>query len=928
MDEGLEADIDVNITVIKDINDVVMYGLYDIRFGLNCIKFSAPTNDATFDQTEDSANPAINNLKNHENPGASKSLDLKKKNLSRGKMMKENKDMESKLKKQGSHELAKDQVKKLAETDQAKKPTEKDVVKKPIDLEQAKNLIDEVLVQNTGMNAFTFSAKTNDDKVDQTEGSANPTIKTLKEHEKPGTSSCLDLKKKTLSPGKMMKEKKDMESKLKKQGSNDLAKDKSKKLTETDQAKKPTVLVFQVKKSTDLDQAKTLIDEVLVQNTGMNAFKFSAETDDEKVDQTDGSANPVIKTLKVTETTYPVYIKKNNLSPGKLMKEKENKESKLKKQECYDLAKDLVAKELAEKELAAKELAAKDLAAKELAKKNSKPITIELKRTPKRYMIVLGNVSSGAGKVELLNILKKVVPECVKARENKQHKPDKMIVQVPFTKTYFQPDGANSDENETEERSAMIRVMKYSQCKHCSTKEKRVMTEYLCEDCREPFCLFPCFQSYHEENGVACRGFSSFPTWMDSMTSEPEMSADLQNDNPTCNSAFEEAIEPVVSSTNASSAPATDNSSPKIELNESANPPKNKKNKNKKLNETNSRMIEGPNKHWCEYCKGTTPSPTNVRRMTKFHCGGCSTSLCNLPCFKLYHEERDLTCHLLGSNSDATNKTGIVNDKIIDLENAKLKARNKTLFYQLESQRKKFLKREKELKKKVKKIKADEKKKREKLKRKWKEKEQRLKERNKRLKEQLRASRANVAQKKVTIKTLRKKVALKMSLLAIMEKKLEKAKSDKHLPRLIKKGVEEFLKSKNLTPAQIKCLMNNTKRARVTKDDILNSLYLRSISSRAYEYLRKNGFLYLPSRQTIERWLNGMMQCKDGFNDDAITVQRKKLEASDNPLYKYAQITFDEVHIKEAIEFDRKNQEVIGPYKKLQTVMIRGLACD
>ena len=81
MDEGLEADIDVDITVIKDLNDVVMYGLYDIRFGLNCIKFSAPTNDATFDQTEDSANPAINNLKKHEKPGASTSLDLKKKNL-------------------------------------------------------------------------------------------------------------------------------------------------------------------------------------------------------------------------------------------------------------------------------------------------------------------------------------------------------------------------------------------------------------------------------------------------------------------------------------------------------------------------------------------------------------------------------------------------------------------------------------------------------------------------------------------------------------------------------------------------------------------------------------------------------------------------------------------------------------------------------
>ena len=71
-----------------------------------------------------------------------------------------------------------------------------------------------------------------------------------------------------------------------------------------------------------------------------------------------------------------------------------------------------------------------------------------------------------------------------------------------------------------------------------------------------------------------------------------------------------------------------------------------------------------------------------------------------------------------------------------------------------------------------------------------------------------------------------------------------------------------------------------------------------------------------------------MMQCKNGFNEDAIKVQRLKLEASENPLYKFSQIVFDEIHIKESIELDRKNQEVIGPCKSLQTVMIRGLACD
>ena len=138
VDEGLEADIDVNITVIKDLNDVVMYGLYDIRFGLNGIKFSAHKNYTSFDRTEDSANPVIKNLQEHEKPGASTVLDLKKKTLSPGKMMKEKKDMESKLKKQGNNDLTKDQVKEHTETDRAKKPTDLDQAKKSIDLEQAK----------------------------------------------------------------------------------------------------------------------------------------------------------------------------------------------------------------------------------------------------------------------------------------------------------------------------------------------------------------------------------------------------------------------------------------------------------------------------------------------------------------------------------------------------------------------------------------------------------------------------------------------------------------------------------------------------------------------------------------------------------------------------------------------------------------------
>jgi hypothetical protein len=190
-------------------------------------------------------------------------------------------------------------------------------------------------------------------------------------------------------------------------------------------------------------------------------------------------------------------------------------------------------------------------------------------------------------------------------------------------------------------------------------------------------------------------------------------------------------------------------------------------------------------------------------------------------------------------------------------------------------------------------------------------------------------SRKKVRAKDFTIKELRRKFAVQKSLYSIIKKKLEKAKSNKHIPGILRRGIREFLLSKKLTKAQVQVLINpNQKFARCSRDDIINNLYLRSVSPRAYEYLRKNGPLYLPSRQTMERWLDGMMKCDNEFNEDAIKVQRMKLEASENPLYKYAQVIFDEVHVKETVELDKKNQQVIGPHKKLQTVMIRGLACD
>ena len=43
-------------------------------------------------------------------------------------------------------------------------------------------------------------------------------------------------------------------------------------------------------------------------------------------------------------------------------------------------------------------------------------------------------------------------------------------------------------------------------------------------------------------------------------------------------------------------------------------------------------------------------------------------------------------------------------------------------------------------------------------------------------------------------------------------------------------------------------------------------------------------------------------------------------------LFEYAMLAFDELEVKKTLEVDQKNQRIIGPHKKMQMVMMRGLA--
>ena len=444
-------------------------------------------------------------------------------------------------------------------------------------------------------------------------------------------------------------------------------------------------------------------------------------------------------------------------------------------------------------------------------------------------------------------------------------------------------------------------------CKYCwgNNLDAKKMTANFCQECEVYLCLGQCFDEYHSQLGIPLKNSLAGENG-----SQEESQNEIQNESMTADLNCDEP-----------ESREDQNMVPEVQIDDVSNSNESSEhNENEAVEETN--LIEGVKHFRCKYCSISGEKIT----MTKYHCGGCKISLCKFPCFNLYHKEAELQCHQrdyvpVELKSDENLR--------LRLEKKKLEARNKGLRKKFESDLKKAIEKEEKYEKKEKQ--RREKAKRDKLndKKKLKERAKKWNNRLKMYKEKLASAREQVKVKNATLKTVRKRLAVEKSLVFIMRRKLNKAKSNKQLPGMIKKGIKEFLLSHKLTPAQVRVMMKpNQKRARCSRDDILNNLYLRSIAPRAYEYLRKNGPLYLPSRQTMERWLDGMMTCKNGFNEDAIRVQRLKLEASDNPLYKHAQIVFDEIHLKESIELDRKEQKVVGPHKKLQTVMIRGSASD
>ena len=165
-----------------------------------------------------------------------------------------------------------------------------------------------------------------------------------------------------------------------------------------------------------------------------------------------------------------------------------------------------------------------------------------------------------------------------------------------------------------------------------------------------------------------------------------------------------------------------------------------------------------------------------------------------------------------------------------------------------------------------------------------------------------------------------KEAQAKIKALELQLKKAKKmtVKNKQHLIKthLLELGHNETAVKHMLTP-------NLKFRRNYSEEDVCNGLILKCMSTKSYEYLRRNKIIALPSHRTLSRWLEDVV-CSPGHHDFYYTLLERNLQQSE-PFEKEGVLMFDEIDIKNCYEYDYTNKQVYGEVKKAQCVIIRGL---
>lgn len=173
---------------------------------------------------------------------------------------------------------------------------------------------------------------------------------------------------------------------------------------------------------------------------------------------------------------------------------------------------------------------------------------------------------------------------------------------------------------------------------------------------------------------------------------------------------------------------------------------------------------------------------------------------------------------------------------------------------------------------------------------------------------------------KSRLKQMEKKLEIKQTELSGLRRFKRCSTKKSHTSKLVTDVLE-----KTFTADQTKILVESKKRPKKWgNDDIINGLLLRSFSRKAYQFIRQKNLLPMPSLSTLKVWAK-KVNCQPGMQVDILKIMKTKIETETSPLAKLAALSFDEMEVAKCYDYDQETDQVLGPNKKLQLAMIRGI---
>lgn len=139
---------------------------------------------------------------------------------------------------------------------------------------------------------------------------------------------------------------------------------------------------------------------------------------------------------------------------------------------------------------------------------------------------------------------------------------------------------------------------------------------------------------------------------------------------------------------------------------------------------------------------------------------------------------------------------------------------------------------------------------------------------------------------------------------------------------MVNKDVVSILRG-HFTETQIQCLVHHTRAPSWKEEDISRAVTLRSLSPKAYRFLREKWNFPLPSPSTISRWVS-KLKVEPGALLPVIELLHNKASTMSEK-GRLCAISFDETAVAQEWSYDIGTDTLYSPPKNVQCVMLRGL---